>query len=102
MKLLSFFVLVQLDAEHGLFQLAAALSFQAGLVGFTGQIEGEAPLAEHPGDAGACGADGQVSGLVGGLGGGQLAQRDFEQLAAFEVGLKGQVEIGRASCRERV
>ena len=74
MKLLGFFVLVQLDAEHGLFQLAAALRFQAGLIGFTGQIEGKAPLAEHPGDAGAGGADGQVGSLVGGLGGGQLAK----------------------------
>ena len=74
MKLLGFFVLVQLDAEHGLFQLAAALRLQAGLVGFTGQLEGKTPLAEHPGDAGAGGADDQVGGLVGGLGGGQLAK----------------------------
>lgn len=74
MKLLSFFVLVQLDAEHGLFQLTAALSFQAGLVGFTGQIEGKAPLAEHPGDTGAGGADGQVGSLVDGPGGSQLAK----------------------------
>ena len=33
--------------------------------------------------------DGQVSGLVGGLGGGQLAQRHLEQLAALEVGTAG-------------
>ncbi len=74
LKLLGFFVLVQLDAEHGLFQLAAALRFQAGLVGFTGQIEGKAPLAEHPGDTGAGGADGQVGSLVDGPGGSQLAK----------------------------
>ena len=74
LKLLGFFVLIQLDAEHGLFQLAAALRFQAGLVGLTGQIEGKASLAEHPGDAGAGGADGQVGSLIGGPDGSQLAK----------------------------
>ena len=56
------------------FSLPQPCAFRPDFVGFTGQIEGKTPLAEHPGDAGAGGADDQVGGLVGGLGGGQLAK----------------------------
>lgn len=69
-----FGVLVQLDAEHSLFQLAATLRLQAGFVRLPSQIEGEAAFAEHPGDAGARTADRDVSSLIGGFGGAELAQ----------------------------
>ncbi len=90
---LVFLVRVQLHGEHGLFQLAAALGFQAGFVGLPGQIEGEAALAEHSGDAGAGGAHGGISGFVSGPGGAEFAQGHLKQLAALKVGLKGQVVV---------
>lgn len=42
---------------------------------------------------GAGGAHGGISGFVSGPGGAELAQGHFKQLAAFEVGLKGQVVV---------
>ena len=79
------FIGVQFNTEHGLFQLAAALCFQTGSIGFPGQIKREPTLAEHTRNAGVRAAHGQVGGFVGGLGGGELAQRDFEQFAALKV-----------------
>ena len=77
----------------GFFQLAAALGLQAGFVRLPGQIEGKAAFAEHSGNAGAGGAHGGISGFVSGPGGAELAQGHFKQLAALEVGLKGQVVV---------
>ena len=45
------FVRVQLDAEHGFPQFAAALRLQAGFIGLSGQIQGKPPLAQHSGNA---------------------------------------------------
>ena len=89
----SLVVRVQLDAEHGFLQFAAALRLQAGFIGFSGQIQGKPPLAQHSGNAGACGTHGGVGGFVGGLCGGQLCKAHLKQLAAVQIGLQRDVVV---------
>ena len=88
-----FLVRIQLDAEHGLFQLAAALRLQTGFIGLSGQIQGEPPLAQHSGNAGAGSAHGGVGGFIGGFGGGQLCKAHLKQLAAVQIGLQRDVVV---------
>ena len=87
------FVRVQLDAEHGFLQFAAALRLQAGFIGLSGQIQGKPPLAQHSGNAGACGTHGGVGGFVGGLCRGQLCKAHLKQLAAVQIGLQRDVVV---------